>query len=96
MLMIPEKIFIDKAEKLDLITKRVALDQLEAETEKFCQNLANKSLNILIPIKGILNYLHMNQLEKFFAREREGFKLFQMDDLQYLSEYFEKLWEKSV
>ncbi|OLS26906.1 MAG: hypothetical protein HeimC3_06630 [Candidatus Heimdallarchaeota archaeon LC_3] len=93
MLMIPEKIFLDQAEKIDIVTKRVEIDQLEYETEIFCQSLANKAMNILLPIKGILNYLHMNQLEKFFEKEREGFKLFQKDDFQCTIDYFEKLWD---
>ena len=92
--MIPEKLFLDQAEKINLITKRVTLDQLETETEKFCQNLVDKPMNILLPIKGMLNYLHMHQLERFFSKEREVIDLALKNDFSAILSYFEDLWKK--
>jgi enoyl-CoA hydratase/carnithine racemase len=94
MLMIPEKLYLDQAEKVDLVTERVPLDQLEQKTEEFCQKLAKKAQNILLPVKGLLNYLHLNQIEKFFEKERDGFQLYMNNDLNEIQTYFEHLWQK--
>lgn len=92
MLLIPERIYLDQAEKLSLITKRVPLDILEEETDKFCAVLAERELNLLMAIKGTLNNLHMNQLESFINIERNVIDVLMKGDESKLLEHFEKLW----
>ena len=95
MLLIPEKLFLDEAEKNNIITKRVPLEKLAEETELFCQNLASKPSNILFPIKVILNNLHLQNLDKSFAMERKGFELFMQNNFDSLMTFTEEIW-KSV
>lgn len=93
MLMIPEKIYLNEALKNNIVTKIVPLENLEGETNSFCQNLASKQSNILFPIKMILNKLHLKDLKESFIMERKGFELFMKNDLEYLQKINEQLWE---
>jgi enoyl-CoA hydratase/carnithine racemase len=93
MLLIPEKIFLSKAD--NIVTKIVPLSNLASETEEFCQNLASKANNILFPIKIVLNKLHLNDLDNFFKMEREGFKMFMNNNFEEMMKFTEEIWKKS-
>ncbi|MFW9903306.1 MAG: enoyl-CoA hydratase/isomerase family protein [Candidatus Thorarchaeota archaeon] len=93
LLMIPEKIFLDKAEQIGLITEVCSLDTLEETTIGFCQNLANKPQSILIPIKILLNNFNMKLLESYLEIEREALDLSFEGDLEKYDEFLAKIWK---
>lgn len=93
MLLVPEKIFLDQAEKFNITTKIVPLEKLAEETELFCQDLASKEPNILYPIKLVLNKMHLHELNNNFALERNGFEMFMKDNFDNMIKYSEGLFD---
>lgn len=93
ILMIPEKITLDKAEQLGLVTKRCSIDSLEQTTIEFCQNLANKPQGILIPIKALINNFQLGNLERYMKIETEAFELAMAGDLEKLDDFIRKIWK---
>ena len=93
ILMIPEKIYLDRAEQLGLVTKRCPIDSLEKMTLDFCQNLADKPQGILIPIKILLNNFHISNLESYFERESEALELTITGDLDKFDDFVKRLWK---
>ncbi|MHA2294389.1 MAG: enoyl-CoA hydratase/isomerase family protein [Candidatus Hodarchaeales archaeon] len=93
VLMIPEKITLNIAEQLGLVTKRCSLNSLEETSKEFCGNLAAKSQNILIPIKALINNFHLELLESYFSKEQEAFNLFMSGDQQKFDDFVKRLWK---
>ncbi len=93
ILMIPEKIFLDKAEQIGLVTKRCPLFNLEHTTIEFCQNLADKPQSILIPIKILLNNFNMRNLDSYLEIEREALELALAGDLEKFDDFISKIWK---
>lgn len=94
VLMIPERISLDEAEQLGLITQRCPIESLEQETMKFCQNMAAKPQGILIAIKALINNFHLRDLEFYFEKEFEAIELSMGGGEQNFDEFLEKLWKK--
>ncbi|MHA2247576.1 MAG: enoyl-CoA hydratase/isomerase family protein [Candidatus Hodarchaeales archaeon] len=92
ILMIPEKITLNRAEQLGLVTKRCSIESLEETTTEFCQNLANKPQGILIPIKALLNNFQVGSLENFMKIETEALELAMAGDLKKFDDFVKKLW----
>jgi len=94
ILMIPEKIFLDKAEQIGLVTKLCPLDNLEQTTLEFCQNLVDKPQSILIPIKILLNNFNMRFLDSCLEIERDALDLALEGDLEKFGDFIDKIWKK--
>ena len=94
VLMVPERISLDDAEEIGLVTQRCPIEALEQETMKFCQSLAAKPQGILIPIKALINYFHLRDLEFYFEKEYEAIELSMGGGPQHFDEFLEKLWKK--
>ena len=93
ILMIPEKIFLDKAEQIGLVTKQCSLETLEQTTLEFCQNLVDKPQSILIPIKILLNNFNMRILASCLEIEREALDLSLEGDLEKYNGFIDKIWK---
>lgn len=93
ILMIPERIYLDKAEQIGLVTKKCSLDSLEETTLDFCQNLANKPQSILIPIKILLNNFNMRNLDTCLEFERDALNLALEGDLEKYNDFIAKIWK---
>ncbi|MFX1507856.1 MAG: enoyl-CoA hydratase/isomerase family protein [Promethearchaeota archaeon] len=93
ILMIPERIFLDKAEQIGLVTKVCSLDSLEDTTLEFCQNLANKPQSILIPIKILINNFNMRNLDSYLEFERDALDLALEGDLEKYNDFIAKIWK---
>ncbi|MHA2225356.1 MAG: enoyl-CoA hydratase/isomerase family protein [Candidatus Hodarchaeales archaeon] len=91
--MIPERIYLDKALELKIVTQRCPLDSLEQVTLDFCQNLVDKPQSVLIPIKAILNNFLLHNLADYFDKEGEAIYLALDGDLSKYDEFIEKLWK---
>ena len=94
ILMIPEKIFLDKAERIGLVTKQCPLDTLEQTTLEFCQNLVDKPQSILIPIKILLNNFNMRFLDSCLEVERDALDLSLEGDIEKFDDFIDKIWKK--
>jgi 2-(1,2-epoxy-1,2-dihydrophenyl)acetyl-CoA isomerase len=94
VLMIPERISLDDAEEIGLVTQRCPIESLEQETMKFCQSLAAKPQGILIPIKALINNFHLRDLEFYFEKEFEAIELSMGGGPQNFDEFLERLWKK--
>ncbi|MFX1516817.1 MAG: enoyl-CoA hydratase/isomerase family protein [Promethearchaeota archaeon] len=94
ILMIPEKIFLDKAERIGLVTKKCPLDVLEQTTLEFCQNLVDKPQSILISIKILLNNFNMRFLDSCLEVERDALDLSLEGDLKKFDDFIDKIWKK--
>ncbi|MFX0124567.1 MAG: enoyl-CoA hydratase/isomerase family protein [Candidatus Hodarchaeota archaeon] len=92
ILMIPEKIFLNKAEQIGLVTKRCPINTLEQTTLGFCQNLTDKPQSILIPIKALLNNFNMRNLDTYLEIEREALDLALEGDLEKFDDFITKIW----
>lgn len=92
ILMIPEKISLEEAINLGIITLISPMDLLEKSTMKFCNNLASKSQSILIPIKALINNFYLGTLESFFEKEAEAFNLAMLGDINKFNSFIQKLW----
>lgn len=92
VLMIPEKITLNRAEQLGLVTKRCSMDSLEETTIEFCGNLANKPQGILIPIKALINNFQLRSLENFMKIETEALELAIAGDLEKMDDFVKRLW----
>ena len=93
ILMIPEKIFLDKAVQIGLVTKLCPIDSLNQDTLEFCQNLADKPQSILIPIKILLNNFNIRRLESYLKIEREALDLALEGDLKKFDDFISKIWK---
>jgi hypothetical protein len=91
--MIPEKIFLDKAEQIGFVTKICSLDSLEETTLEFCQKIANKPQSILIPIKILLNNFNMRNLDSYLEYERDALNLSLEGDLEKYNDFIAKIWK---
>ncbi|UCG89891.1 MAG: enoyl-CoA hydratase/isomerase family protein [Candidatus Heimdallarchaeota archaeon] len=92
ILMIPEKLFLDQAKEIGLVTITCPLEALEQTTIEFCQNLSNKPQGILIPIKILLNNFLLRDLESYFEIENEALELAMTGDLEKFDDFITKLW----
>ncbi|MFX1336067.1 MAG: enoyl-CoA hydratase/isomerase family protein [Promethearchaeota archaeon] len=93
ILMIPEKISLNKAEQIGIVSKRCGLESLEQTTMEFCQNLASKPQAILIPIKILLNNFNIRNLEKNLEIEKEALELAFEGDLEKFNDFIDNIWE---
>jgi enoyl-CoA hydratase/carnithine racemase len=94
ILLIPERITLEDATELGLVTRTCPIEKLEVTTLEFCQNLVEKPQAILITIKALVNNFYLGNLEEFFKIETEAFYV-AMNDTSKLKEFTKKLW-KSV
>ena len=92
ILMIPKRISLDDAEELGLVTQRCELDKLEETTLEFCRNLADKSQNILIPIKTMINYSMFGDIEARLEKETEALMASLDGDFDKVKNFVEKIW----
>ncbi|MFW9853409.1 MAG: enoyl-CoA hydratase/isomerase family protein [Candidatus Thorarchaeota archaeon] len=95
ILLIPERMTLEDATELGLVTKTCSLDKLEETTLKFCQGLAEKNQSIMIPIKALINKFYLDNLEYFFKVETEAFYVAMEGDKDKLDEFIQKLWNSS-
>jgi enoyl-CoA hydratase/carnithine racemase len=93
MLLLPEKMYLDQAERYNLVTKRVPLENLEQETDKFCKELADKELILLMTIKGLLNNQHMSHLSTLVQNERKIIDLLLNENPEKALEFLDSLWK---
>jgi enoyl-CoA hydratase/carnithine racemase len=93
IVMIPERIFLEKAEQIGLVTKICPLDSLEDTTLEFCQSLANKPQSILIPLKILLNNFNMRNLDLYLEFERDALNLALAGDLEKFDDFITKIWK---
>ncbi|MFX0084130.1 MAG: enoyl-CoA hydratase/isomerase family protein [Candidatus Hodarchaeota archaeon] len=93
ILMIPEKISLDEAVNLGIITSKHPMDSLEENTMKFCHELASKPQSILIPIKALINNFYLRGLESFFEKETEAFNLAMAGEVDNFDAFIQKLWK---
>ncbi len=93
ILMIPERIFLDDAVTLGIITRKCPLVTLSEETWSFCTDLAKKSQAILIPIKALINRFSLKDLEYYFSKETEAFNLAMAGEIEKFDEFIQSLWE---
>lgn len=92
ILMIPEKLSLNQAKEVGLVTIVCPLETLEQTTIEFCQNLSNKPQSILIPIKILLNNFLMKNLEFYFKVENKALELAMNGDLDKFEDFIKKLW----
>ena len=95
ILMIPERIYLDKAEEIGIVTKQCSLDSLEQTTLEFCQSLADKPQNILIQIKAVLNSSYLVNLADYFEKEKKAINLSLENDLSRTNKFIETLWSNN-
>lgn len=92
ILMIPEKLSLDQAKEIGLVTIVFPLETLEQKTIEFCQNLSDKPQGILIPIKILLNSFIMRDLESYFEIEYEALELGMAGDLDKFDDFIKRIW----
>jgi len=91
--MIPERIYLDKAVELRIVTQRCPLETLKHVTIDFCQNLVNKPQSVLIPIKALLNNFLLSNMAYYLDKEGEAINLALDGDLSKYDEFVIKLWK---
>ncbi|MFX0181672.1 MAG: enoyl-CoA hydratase/isomerase family protein [Candidatus Hodarchaeota archaeon] len=91
--MIPERIYLDKAVDLKIVTQRCPLDSLDQVTQDFCKNLVDKPQSVLIPIKALLNNFLIHNLAHYLDKEGEAIFLSLDGDLSKYDEFIKKLWK---
>jgi enoyl-CoA hydratase/carnithine racemase len=95
ILMIPERLSLDDASELGIITRRYPLTTLPEDTLSFCEVLTEKPQSILIPIKALINRFSVKELEYFFSKETEAFNLSMAGETEKFDEFIQTLWKKS-
>ncbi|MFX1285894.1 MAG: enoyl-CoA hydratase/isomerase family protein [Promethearchaeota archaeon] len=95
ILMVPERLFIDQAKEIGLVTLTCPLETLEQTTIEFCQNLSNKPQGILIPIKILLNNFLIKDLESYLEVEKEALELAMTGDLDKFDGFIKNLWSST-
>jgi enoyl-CoA hydratase/carnithine racemase len=93
ILMIPERLSLDDAVELGIITRRCSLTNLPKDTLSFCEALANKPQSILIPIKALINRFSLKDLDYYFTKETEAFNLSMAGETKKFHEFIRILWE---
>ena len=93
ILMIPERLSVDDAFDIGIITQKCPLEELSEVTISFCENLASKPQAILIPTKALINRFFIKDLDYYFSTETEAFNLSMTGQIEELYEFLRKLWE---
>jgi enoyl-CoA hydratase/carnithine racemase len=93
VLMVPERLSLDDAVELGIITRRCPLTALPEVTQEFCENLSKKPQSILIPTKALINRFTLKDLDYYFTKETEAFNLFVDGDTEKFNEFIRILWE---
>lgn len=93
ILMIPERLSLDDAVELGIITRRCSLTNLPEDTLSFCEVLAKKPQSILIPIKALINRFSLKDLDYYFTKETEAFNLSMAGETEKFNEFIRILWE---
>ncbi|MFX0171115.1 MAG: enoyl-CoA hydratase/isomerase family protein, partial [Candidatus Hodarchaeota archaeon] len=91
--MIPERIYLDKAVDLKIVTQRCSMDSLGQVSLEFCQNLVDKPQSVLIPIKILLNNFLLHNLAHYLNIEGEAIHLALDGDLSKYDGFIAKLWK---
>ncbi|MHA1996111.1 MAG: enoyl-CoA hydratase/isomerase family protein [Candidatus Hodarchaeales archaeon] len=93
ILMVAERLTLDDAEGLGIITRRCPLADLNEETLSYCKILAEKPQSILIPIKALINRFASKELEYYFTKETEAFNLAMAGKTKEFNDFIRNLWE---
>ncbi|MFX1536881.1 MAG: enoyl-CoA hydratase/isomerase family protein [Promethearchaeota archaeon] len=91
ILMIPERISLEKAEQLGIVSKRCSLDSLEQTTIEFCKNLASKSQNILYLIKSLVNNFQFGDFDSYIDKEGKALEFAMYGDSTKIDEFIKKI-----
>ena len=94
ILMIPERLSLDDAEEIGIITRKCPLASLPEVTFSFCEELAQKPQSILIPIKALINRFSLKELDFYFSKETDAFNLSITGEIEKFNEFIQTLWEK--
>jgi enoyl-CoA hydratase/carnithine racemase len=93
ILMLAERLSLDEAEELGIITRRCSLASLPKETLSFCEILAEKPQSLLILIKALINRFASKELDYYFTKENEAFNLAMAGETDKFDEFIRILWE---
>ncbi|MFX1250307.1 MAG: enoyl-CoA hydratase/isomerase family protein [Promethearchaeota archaeon] len=92
ILMIPERIPLERAEQLGIVSKRCSLDSLEQITIEFCKNLASKSQSILYLIKSLVNNFQFGDFDSYIDKEGKALEFAMYGDSTKIDEFIKKMW----
>ena len=92
ILMVPERLSLDDAVDLGIITRRCPLTTLPEDTLSFCEVLTKKPQSILIPIKALINRFASKELEYYFTKETEAFNLAMAGKTKEFNDFIRNLW----
>ncbi|MFX0064286.1 MAG: enoyl-CoA hydratase/isomerase family protein [Candidatus Hermodarchaeota archaeon] len=90
ILMIPERIPLEKAEQLGIVSKSCSLDSLEQTTIDFCKNLASKSQDILYLIKSLVNNFQFGDFDSYINKEGKALEFAMYGDSTKIDEFIKK------
>ncbi|MHA2366265.1 MAG: enoyl-CoA hydratase/isomerase family protein [Candidatus Hodarchaeales archaeon] len=93
ILMIPEKITLNMAELLGIV-QTCPIDKLEEETIEFCQNLASKPQEILIPTKALINNFHFKNIDYYLEKEAKAIEVgMKNGEMNRFDDFIKSLWK---
>jgi enoyl-CoA hydratase/carnithine racemase len=94
ILMVAERLFLDDAEELGIITHRYPLESLNEETLTFCEVLADKPQSILMLTKALINRFSLKDFNYYVTKETEAFYLAMTGEIEKFDKFIQLLWEK--